>query len=226
MTEPDRRAWVCDEIVRDMERDVAAFDGRPLDGRTVAEIHGTLAAAVASLAKVVRTLLPEPTAQVEPRHWDTLLVDRNDTVWRRVGLPEDRGDAWEVHPTYVSRSTDPESARHLNVLTFKALHSTYGPLTEWRLGAQGPLGHWPSQQPIRVHLEDDPPGHPGHRVGCARLGRGGGVAWCTCGVIERRPATPPDYPQPGQYGPAEMYQYRGDESTDVAPLGRMESGEP
>lgn len=55
----DRRVWICQEIVRDMERDVRAFDGRPLDGRTVAEIHATLAAAISALAGVVESLLPQ-----------------------------------------------------------------------------------------------------------------------------------------------------------------------
>lgn len=55
----DNRAWICQEIVRDMQRDVAAFDGKPLDGRTVAEIHATLAAAISALARVVESLLPQ-----------------------------------------------------------------------------------------------------------------------------------------------------------------------
>lgn len=55
----DNRVWVCREIVRDMERDVAAFDGKPLTGRTVAEIHATLAAAIAALAEVVESLVPQ-----------------------------------------------------------------------------------------------------------------------------------------------------------------------
>lgn len=48
-----RLKWICDEIQADMERDVALFDGRPLDGRTVAEIHGTLAATISGLAALL-----------------------------------------------------------------------------------------------------------------------------------------------------------------------------
>lgn len=61
----NRRRDVIDEIVADMESDVAAFDGKPLTGKTVAEIHGTLAATVQALAKVVGTILDEMAAADE-----------------------------------------------------------------------------------------------------------------------------------------------------------------
>lgn len=54
-----RLKWICDEIQADMERDVALFDGRPLDGRTVAEIHSTLAATISGLAGVVGALVED-----------------------------------------------------------------------------------------------------------------------------------------------------------------------
>lgn len=66
MVSADRRAWVCQEIVRDMERDVAAFDGKPLTGRTVAEIHATLAAAISALSRVVESLLADGTDVASP----------------------------------------------------------------------------------------------------------------------------------------------------------------
>lgn len=46
-------------IMADMEADVAKFDGRPLTGKTVAEIHGTLAATIQALARIMRDHLQE-----------------------------------------------------------------------------------------------------------------------------------------------------------------------
>lgn len=57
---------VCAEIKVDMERDVAEFDGRPMDGRVVAEIHGTLAATVSALAGMVSILTGVVEAQAAP----------------------------------------------------------------------------------------------------------------------------------------------------------------
>lgn len=54
-----RRREVITEIIADMERDVEEFDGKPLTGKTVAEIHGTLAATVQALAKIVGSVLDE-----------------------------------------------------------------------------------------------------------------------------------------------------------------------
>lgn len=46
----DELARVCTMIKEDMEEDVHKFDGRPLDGKVVAEIHGVLAATCSALA--------------------------------------------------------------------------------------------------------------------------------------------------------------------------------
>lgn len=43
-------------IKADMESDVRRFDGQPLDGKTVAEMHGNLAAAISALAGMVAAL--------------------------------------------------------------------------------------------------------------------------------------------------------------------------
>jgi hypothetical protein len=48
---------VLEMIITDMEEDVKKFDGAPLTGKTVAEIHANLAAAIQALAKVVKAEL-------------------------------------------------------------------------------------------------------------------------------------------------------------------------
>lgn len=47
---------VCREIAADMENDATAFDGKPFNGRTVAEYFGNHGAAIAALAKIVEGL--------------------------------------------------------------------------------------------------------------------------------------------------------------------------
>jgi len=49
---------ICQEIAADMQADARAFEGRPFDGRTVAEYFGHQGAAIAGLARIVETLLP------------------------------------------------------------------------------------------------------------------------------------------------------------------------
>jgi hypothetical protein len=46
----------CAMIRQDMEDDVARFDGQPLTGALVAEMHGNLAAAVSALAGIALAL--------------------------------------------------------------------------------------------------------------------------------------------------------------------------
>lgn len=46
-------------IEDDMEADAKAFDGKPFNGRTVAEYFGNQGAAIAVLAKIVRSILEE-----------------------------------------------------------------------------------------------------------------------------------------------------------------------
>lgn len=48
-------------IADDMKNDAMTFDGRPFDGRTVAEYFGNQGAAIAALANILRLLL-----EVEP----------------------------------------------------------------------------------------------------------------------------------------------------------------
>ena len=50
---------VLHEIGEDMERDARDFDGRPFNGRTVAEYFGNQGAAIAALARIVDVLIAE-----------------------------------------------------------------------------------------------------------------------------------------------------------------------
>lgn len=50
---------VLSEIAKDMENDAAEFDGKPFNGRTVATYFGNQGAAIAALANIIITLLPE-----------------------------------------------------------------------------------------------------------------------------------------------------------------------
>ena len=46
------------EVAADMEADAKSFDGRPFNGKTVAEYFGNQGAAIAALAKIMAKLLP------------------------------------------------------------------------------------------------------------------------------------------------------------------------
>jgi hypothetical protein len=50
---------LCREIQKDMETDAMALDGKPFNGRTVAEQFGNLCAAIKALALLVEKHLPE-----------------------------------------------------------------------------------------------------------------------------------------------------------------------
>lgn len=70
-----RARWVAQEIARDAERDVKAFDGRPFDGPTVAEYFGLLGAQILALANLVDRLLVEAHPLViEPEEFPTVVV--------------------------------------------------------------------------------------------------------------------------------------------------------
>jgi hypothetical protein len=59
MKAPDRRFLIMDRIIEDMENDVRSFEGRPLNGKTIGEMHGNLAAAIGALAETIKTMLEE-----------------------------------------------------------------------------------------------------------------------------------------------------------------------
>ena len=51
----ERVVEILEMIERDMENDAKEFDGKPFNGRTVAEYFGKHGAAIAALARIVRT---------------------------------------------------------------------------------------------------------------------------------------------------------------------------
>lgn len=50
---------VLDMIAEDMKNDAAEFDGKPFDGKTVAQYFGNQGAAIAALARILKTVLDE-----------------------------------------------------------------------------------------------------------------------------------------------------------------------
>lgn len=63
---PERRSKLLDTarmIVHDMASDAAEFDGKPFNGRTVAEYFGNQGAAIAALADIVTELLSSDEVQ-------------------------------------------------------------------------------------------------------------------------------------------------------------------
>lgn len=48
---------ICTEIPKDMEADVAKWDGQIATGRAIATMHGELAATIGALANVVKAVL-------------------------------------------------------------------------------------------------------------------------------------------------------------------------
>lgn len=48
---------VLETIAEDMKNDAKNFDGKPFNGRTVAEYFGNQGAAIAALAKILKTII-------------------------------------------------------------------------------------------------------------------------------------------------------------------------
>ena len=55
----DKRIKVLEMIAEDMKNDAESFDGRPFDGKTVAEYFGNHGAAIAALADTMKSILKE-----------------------------------------------------------------------------------------------------------------------------------------------------------------------
>ena len=53
----DRKIEVLKMIADDMKNDAKNFDGRPFNGKTVAEYFGNQGAAIVALADIVRSIL-------------------------------------------------------------------------------------------------------------------------------------------------------------------------
>jgi len=52
---------ILDKIAEDMKNDAKEFDGQPFNGKTVAEYFGYQGAAIAALAKIMKSILREST---------------------------------------------------------------------------------------------------------------------------------------------------------------------
>jgi hypothetical protein len=50
---------VLEMIMKDTQNDAKQFDGRPFNGRTVAEYFGNQGAAIAALANIIKSILTE-----------------------------------------------------------------------------------------------------------------------------------------------------------------------
>ena len=55
----DRRIEVLEMIATDMKNDAKEFDGKPFNGKTVAEYFGNHGAAIAALADIVKSILEQ-----------------------------------------------------------------------------------------------------------------------------------------------------------------------
>ena len=55
----DKKIKVLEMIAKDMENDAKDFDGRPFDGKTVAEYFGNQGAAIAALAGIIKSILEQ-----------------------------------------------------------------------------------------------------------------------------------------------------------------------
>ena len=57
MSKYDRTLKVLEEISKDMKNDAKNFDGRPFNGKTVAEYFGNQGAAISALADITKQVL-------------------------------------------------------------------------------------------------------------------------------------------------------------------------
>ena len=53
----DKRIKVLEMIAEDMKNDAVSFDGKPFNGKTMAEYNGNQGAAIAALADIVKSIL-------------------------------------------------------------------------------------------------------------------------------------------------------------------------
>ncbi len=55
----NKKRKVLKMIVADMKNDARDFDGRPFNGKTVAEYFGNQGAAIAALANIIKSMLEQ-----------------------------------------------------------------------------------------------------------------------------------------------------------------------
>jgi len=69
---------VCEMIANDQKNDVEQFEGKPFNGRTVAEYFGSQGAAIAALANIVKQL-------IENEEFNDMRISKlNNEVGRRI----------------------------------------------------------------------------------------------------------------------------------------------
>ena len=54
-----KRSEVLEKIAEDMKNDAKNFDGRPFNGKTVAEYFGNQGAAIATIAHILKSILEQ-----------------------------------------------------------------------------------------------------------------------------------------------------------------------
>ena len=54
-----KRLEVLEQVIKDVEADVKAFDGQPFTGKVVGTQFGYQAAAIQAIARIVKTLIEE-----------------------------------------------------------------------------------------------------------------------------------------------------------------------
>lgn len=59
----DNRIKVLEMIANDAEQDAKDFDGKPFNGRNVAEYFGNHGASIAALANIVKSILEDKDSQ-------------------------------------------------------------------------------------------------------------------------------------------------------------------
>ena len=57
----DKKIKVLEMIIEDMKNDAEQFDGRPFNGRTVAEYFGNQGAAISAVANIMKSILKDKT---------------------------------------------------------------------------------------------------------------------------------------------------------------------
>ena len=55
----NKRIGVLEMIMADTKNDAKNFDGRPFDGKTVAEYFGNQGAAISALANIIKSILEQ-----------------------------------------------------------------------------------------------------------------------------------------------------------------------
>lgn len=74
MAGSEKHIEVLEMIAVDMKNDARDFDGRPFNGKTVAEYFGNQGAAIAALAKIIKSICLEE-ASTQPEALEAVMED-------------------------------------------------------------------------------------------------------------------------------------------------------